>query len=267
MLEVASSGYQRFIKAPPSKRTEANERLTEKIRGIFEASRRTYGSPRIRPELKAQGENCSRKRVARLMKRAGLVAKMTRRFKVTTKQNPKAKAAPNLLKQNFTAAKPNQAWVADITYIHTWEGWLYVAAVLDLFSRRIVGLAMSERMTADLVVSAVNQAITHRQPGQGLIHHSDRGSQYTSGDFQKLLKTKGITASMGSTGRCYDNAAMESFFHTLKTEHVYHETYETREQAKVSIFEYTEAFYNRTRRHSTLGYVSPAEFEQQWGGS
>lgn len=265
MLEVACSGYQRHIKATPSKQAEANARLTEKIRKIFEASRCTYGSPRIRPELQAQGESCSRKRVARLMKRAGLVPKMTRRFKLTTRQNPKAKAAPNLLKQNFTAAKPNQIWVADITYIRTWEGWLYVAAVLDLFSRRIVGLAMSEHMTADLVVSAVHQAITHRQPGQGLIHHSDKGSQYTSSDFQKLLKAKGITASMSGTGNCFDNAAAESFFHTLKTEHVYFEDYQTREQAKVSIFEYIETFYNRTRRHSTLGYVSPAAFEQQWG--
>jgi len=141
-----------------------------------------------------------------------------------------------------------------------------VAAVLDLFSRRIVGLSMSDRMTADLVVSAVNQAVTHRQPGQGLIHHSDRGSQYTSGDFRKLLHQHGITASMSSTGCCFDNAAAESFFHTLKTEHVYHETCRTREEAQVSIFEYVEAFYNRTRRHSTLGYVSPAVFEQQWGG-
>jgi putative transposase len=265
MLEVAPSGYQRHIKAPPSKRAEENERLTEKICKIFEASRRTYGSPRIRPELQAQGESCSRKRVARLMKRAGLAAKMKRGFKTTTQVNPKAKAAPNLLKQDFTAAKPNQVWVADITYVRTWEGWLYVAAVLDLFSRRIVGLAMSEHMTADLVVSAVHQAVTHRKPEQGLIHHSDRGSQYTSSDFQKLLKAKGIVASMGSTGRCYDNAAAESFFHTLKTEHVYHETYLTREQAKLSIFEYIETFYNRTRRHSTLGYVSPAAFEQQWG--
>jgi transposase InsO family protein len=264
-LNLSRSGYYRFIKAPPSRRTQANEQLTGKIHRIFKDNRCTYGSPRIRSELQAQGETCSRKRVARLMKQAGLAAKMKARFKCTTQQNPKAQAAPNLLQQNFSAKALNQVWVADITYIPTWEGWLYVATVLDLFSRRIVGLAMRERMTAALVVSAVNQAVTHRKPEPGLIHHSDRGSQYTSEDFQKLLKAKGLTASMSGTGCCFDNAAAESFFHTLKTEHVYFEDYQTREEAKLSIFEYVEAFYNRTRRHSTLGYVSPAMFEQQWG--
>lgn len=264
VLGVTRGGYYRFIKALPSKRTQANEELTKKIYRIFEASRRTYGSPRIQSALRGQADRCSRQRVARLMRQSGLAAKMKQRFKTTTRQDAKAQPAPNLLQQNFTAVAPNQVWVADITYIHTWEGWLYVAAVLDLFSRRIVGLSMSCRMTADLVMSAVHQAITHRQPGQGLIHHSDRGSQYTSRDFQKLLKAHNITASMSSTGCCYDNAAAESFFHTLKTEHVYHQTYKTREDAKISLFEYIEAFYNRTRLHSTLGYLSPDAFEQQW---
>lgn len=262
---VTRSGYYQFVNAVPSKRAQANQQLTEKIRTLFEAHRCTYGSPRLQAELKAQGEAVSRKRVARLMKIAGLTAKMNRQFKVTTQQNPQAQAAPNLLKQSFTTVKPNQVWVSDITYIRTQEGWLYVAIVLDLFSRRIVGLAMDTRMKTDLVMSAVNQAITHRQPSQGLIHHSDRGSQYTSEYFQKLLKTKGITSSMSSTGCCYDNAVAESFFHTLKTEHVYFENYRTREQAKMSIFDYVETFYNRIRRHSTLNYLSPIAFEQQGG--
>ena len=186
------------------------------------------------------------------MKKVGIMAKMKKKFKVTTKANPKAKAAPNLLKQNFTAEQPNQRWVADITYVWTLEGWLYVACVLDLFSRKIVGLAMKDRMTDDLVIAALEQALVSRNSSTGLMHHSDRGSQYTSHDFQKKLAQHNITASMSGTGNCYDNAAMESFFHTLKTEHVYFERYQTREQAKNSIFEYIEVFYNRQRRHSTL---------------
>ncbi len=264
MLNVSRSGYYQFMKSKPSKQDCENERLLVKIKKIHEDSRQTYGSPRIHAELCSNGESCSRKRVARLMKKAGLQAKMKKRFKVTTKVNPKAKAAPNLLQQDFTAEQPNQRWVADITYIWTLEGWLYVAAVLDLFSRHIVGLAMSERMTSDLVLSALQQAITHRNPDTGLTHHSDKGSQYTSDNFQLLLKKYSMIASMSGTGNCYDNAAMESFFHTLKTEHIYFETYYTREQAKQSIFEYVEVFYNRKRRHSTLGYLSPAAFEKQW---
>jgi transposase InsO family protein len=159
---------------------------------------------------------------------------------------------------------PNQRWVADFTYVATQEGWLYVAAVLDLFSRRIVGLSISDRMTDDLVIAALQQALNHRQPHAGLLHHSDRGSQYTSSDFQQLLSRHSIIASMSGRGNCYDNSAMESFFHTLKTEHIYFEHYQTREQARQSIFEYVEVFYNRKRRHSTLGYVSPAVFEKQW---
>jgi transposase InsO family protein len=264
VFEVSRSGYYSFIKNVPSKRKIANEKLIGKIKMIHQESRETYGSPRIHVELKSQGEHCSRNRVARLMKQAGIEAKMKRRFKVTTKANPKAKAAPNLLQQNFTATAPDQRWVSDFTYVATWEGWLYVAVVLDLFSRKIVGLAMHERMTADLVLAALTQAFLHRQPASGLLYHSDRGSQYTSQDFQGLLIFYGMIASMSGTGNCFDNAVAESFFHTLKTEHVYFEKYQTRQQAKESIFEYVEVFYNRKRRHSTLGYVSPMEFENQW---
>jgi transposase InsO family protein len=266
MLEVSRSGYYNYIKNKPlSKQAQENKRLEEEIKRIHEKSRKTYGSPRIHAELRETGESCSRKRVAKLMKKAGIQAKMKKRFKVkTTQVNPKAKVAPNLLAQDFSAEKPNQRWVADITYVATEEGWLYVAAVLDLFSRRIIGLAMSALMTTDIVASALEQAIIHRKPTEELLHHSDRGCQYTSEYFQNLLKIHGITASMSSTGNCYDNAAMESFFHTLETEHIYFEHYRTREEAKRSIFEYIEVFYNRQRRHSTLDYFSPMIFEKSW---
>lgn len=264
LLQVSRSGYYQSLTAKPSQRTIEDERLLLKVQATHQASRQTYGSPRICAELREEGEICSRKRISKIMKKAGITAKMKKRFKVTTRANPKASVAPNLLKQDFSAQRPNQRWVADFTYVATQDGWLYVAAVLDLFSRRIVGLAMSERMTDDLVVAALQQAWIHRQPDTGLTHHSDRGCQYTSKKFRRLLKTYGIIASMSSTGSCYDNAAMESFFHTLKTEHVYFEYYRTREQAKQSIFEYVEVFYNRQRRHSTCGYVSPMVFENQW---
>lgn len=264
MLGVSRSGYYCFTKRLPSRRHQDEDRLLMKIQKVYEASRRTYGSPRIHAELKEQGETCSRQRVARVMKKAGIMAKMTKKFKVTTKVDTQAKAAPNLLNQNFTADQPNRRWVADISYVWTLEGWLYVAAVLDLFSRRIVGLAMKDRMTDHLVIEALEQALIHRRPSGDLVHHSDRGSQYTSQNFHKLLDQYHITASMSGTGNCYDNAAMESFFHTLKTEHVYFERYQTRDQAKQSIFEYVEVFYNRQRRHSTLNYQSPLAFEKNY---
>jgi len=261
---VSRSGYYRFVKAGLSFRDRKNMSLINKIKEIYESSRRTYGSPRIHAALVQQGETVSRKRVARLMSQIGLEAKMKKRFKVTTQTNPKAEPAPNLLAQDFTAKVPNQRWVTDITYVATGEGWLYVAAVLDLFSRRIVGLAMGERMTVDLVINCLDQAVTHRQPNEGLLHHSDKGSQYTSKDFRGQLSAYGMDVSMSGTGNCYDNAAMESFFHTLKTEHIYFEQYATREEAKQSIFEYVEVFYNRQRLHSTLGYCSPTEYENKW---
>lgn len=263
-FKVSRSGCYRFIRAKPSKRSIEDEHLLAKIKAIHERSRKTYGSPRIHAELGFQGDTCSRRRVAELMKKAGIKAKIKKRFKVTTKVNPKAKVAPNLLKQDFTADAPNQRWVADFTYVATGEGWLYVAVVLDLFSRRVVGLSMSERMTADLVLKALEQAILHRKPQAGLIHHSDKGSQYTSHDFQSLLALYGLIASMSGTGNCFDNATAESFFHTLKTEHVYFECYLTRQQAMQSIFEYVEVFYNRKRSHSTLGFLSPVVFEKRW---
>jgi len=264
VFNISRAGYYRFIAMKPSQRALENEKLLLKIKEIHNISRQTYGSPRICAELQAEGAVCSRKRVARIMKKFGIAAKMKKRFKVTTRANPKALAVPNLLQQDFSADKPNQRWVADFTHIATKEGWLYVATVLDLFSRRIVGLAMSERMTSELVSCALQQALTHRKPTEEVVHYSDRGCQYTSGFFQQLLKKHSIVVSMSGTGNCYDNAAMESFYHTLKTEHVYFEHYDTREQAKGSIFEYIEVFYNRKRRHSTLGYISPMIFEKHW---
>jgi putative transposase len=264
VLEVSRSGYYAYENRKPSKQSVENERLLVKIKRSHEQSRQTYGSPRICADVRASGETCSRKRVAKIMNESGIKAKMKKRFKVTTKANPAAIPAPNLLGQDFSAHGFNQRWVADFTYVSTKEGWLYVATVMDLFSRRIVGLAMSDRMKDTLVIAALQQAFIHRQPPTGLVHHSDRGSQYTSQNFKNLLANYGITASMSGTGNCYDNAAMESFYHTLKTEHIYFEHYETREQAKQSIFEYIEVFYNRQRRHSTLGYLSPVIFEKQW---
>jgi putative transposase len=263
-FNVSRSGYYQFIKVESSARDKENSRLLEKIKIAHKESRQTYGSPRIHAELSAQGEICSRKRVARLMRKSGIAAKMKKRFKITTKSNPKAISSPNLLQQDFTASAPNQRWVADFTYVATGEGWLYVAMVLDLFSRKIVGLAMEKRMTADLVLKALEQAVLHRKPKAGLIHHSDKGSQYTSHDFQSLLALYGLISSMSGVGNCFDNATAESFFHTLKTEHIYFEHYKTREQAKISIFEYSMIFYNVKRRHSTLGYLSPEDFEKQW---
>lgn len=264
VFKVSRSGYYHFIMCKPTARQLENRRLLEEIKLIHRDNRQVYGSPRIHAALSMQGEICSRKRVAKLMRKEGLQAKMKRRFKITTQVDLLAKKAPNLLQQNFECAKPNHRWVADITYVATAEGWLYVAAILDLFSRRIVGLAMNERMTAELVKNALKQAIAHRQPDKGLIHHSDKGAQYTSHSFQNELTLQNIVCSMSGTGNCYDNAVMESFFHTLKTEHIYFESYKTREQAKQNIFEYVEVFYNRKRCHSTLGYLSPMMFEKKW---
>lgn len=203
VLEVCRSGYYAYVNRKPSHRKQEAERLLVKIKQSHQASRQSYGSPRIFKDLRAQGESCSRKRVAKLMQQSGIKAKMNRPFKVTTKANQAALPAPNLLLQDFSASRPNQRWVADVTYVNTQEGWLYVATVMDLYSRRIVGLSMSERMKDELVIAALQQALIHRQPSAGLVHHSDRGSQYTSQNFKALLNSQGITASMSGTGNCY----------------------------------------------------------------
>jgi putative transposase len=263
-LGISRSGYYDYCRRKPSVKQQENEKLLILIRQLFLQARETYGSPRIHAELQEKGSSCSRPRVARSMRKAGLKAKMPRLFKATTRQDERAIAAPNLLQQEFSATVPNEKWVSDITFIRTMEGWLYLAVILDLFSRKVVGMAMGDSLQTGLVLDALNQALQRRQPKNDLQHHSDRGCQYTSQAFQQLLKEHNIVCSMSATGYCFDNAVAESFFHTLKTECVYHERYENREQAKQNIFEYVEVFYNNQRRHSTLGYLSPAEFERRY---
>lgn len=236
VLGVSRSGYHRFLKAKPSAREGENKKLLEKICHIHQESYGTYGSPRIHAELKARGENCSRRRVARLMKNEGITAKMVKRFKRTTKQseNPSF-VAPDLIQQEFKALEPNEAWVSDITFIATQDGWVYCSIILDLFSRKVVGLSLDIRMTADLVLRALKQALTHRCPPAGIIHHSDRGSQYTSRSLKLLADTYGIQLSMGKVADAFDNAVAESFFHTLKTELVYFKQYKDLEEVQMSI--------------------------------
>lgn len=261
VLDVSRSGYYAWRKRPVSAREMANRELYKKIEAVYNESHGTYGSPRIYHQLKRQGVACSENRVARLMRLRGLQAKQTKQYKATTKRNKSHPVAPNLLQRDFVAERPNQKWLSDITYIPTQEGWLYLAAVLDLFSRRIVGWAMSERMTGDLTVAALQMAIHRRRPDLDLIHHSDQGSQYTDGEYQALLKDHGIQISMNGVGSWYDNAPMESFFGTLKSEWVNRRAYRTRDEARADIFYYIEAFYNRRRLHSSLDYFSPEEYE------
>lgn len=267
LMGVSRSGYYRFLKEKPSLKDQEEGQLLEKIRLIHQVSFETYGSPRIHAELKARGEMCSRKRVARLMKKHSIAAKMFRRFKKTTQQSAKPYfVAADLIQQDFKAYSPNEAWVSDISYIPTQEGWVYCAMILDLFSRKIVGLATEARMTAELVLGALRQALTHRSPPAGVVHHSDRGSQYTCQALKLLADQYGIQLSMGKVANAYDNAVAESFFHTLKTELVYFQSYKNLEEARMNIFQYVYGFYNQTRRHSTLGYLSPAQFENEFYG-
>lgn len=263
MLEVSRSGYYAWKRRPKSRRRIDNEALLIEIRRVFLDNDSNYGSPRIYKEFKKAAIPCSENRIARLMCEAGLVAIQRRKFKATTNSNHHWPVAPNLLERNFSVDKPNKIWVTDITYIWTWEGWLYLSFVLDLFSRGVVGLAMSERITDDLTQSALNQAIVRRNPQAGLIHHSDRGSQYASGDYQTLLKQHEITPSMSRKGDCWDNAVAESFIHTLKVEKINRYRFKTRNEAKNKIFEYIEVYYNRKRTHSSLGYKSPFDYEKR----
>lgn len=263
LLEVSRSGYYAWLKRKPSKREMADREYSAMIEQIHAESDRVYGYAPIWEELREQGIPCGKHRVRRLMRRHGLEAKRVKQFKRTTQRDPRHAVAPNRLEQDFTATRPDEKWAGDITYIRTAEGWLYLAVVLDLFSRRIVGWSMSNRITRQLVIDALNMAITQRRPTAGTIHHSDRGCQYTSSEFGKLLARHQVVASMSGTGNCYDNAVVESFFSTLKLERVHHMRYRTRAEAETDIFFYIEAFYNRYRRHSTLGYVSPAVYEQR----
>jgi putative transposase len=265
ILQVSRSGYYAWLSRPESRRSFENRRLLSQIRMIHDRSRRLYGSPRITAELRAEGFGCGENRVARLMRLHGIRARTAPKFKVTTDSKHNLPVAPNLLNRQFTVDRPNAVWVSDITYIWTSEGWLYLAGVLDLYSRRVVGWSMSRRVDGELTLSALRQAIARRHPASGLLHHSDQGKQYAAGDYRKLLSEYGMTASMSRTGDCWDNAVIESFFGTLKTESIFFEKFSNREEAKTKIFEYIEVFYNRQRRHSTLGYLSPDEFERRNG--
>lgn len=261
VLGVSPSGYYAARGRQPGQRSQANQRLALHIRVAHRASRQTYGYRRIYHELRAQGMTVGRHRIARLMRELGVQAKGRRPYKRTTRANPQHPVASNHLQRDFSASQPNQKWVVDITYIATGQGWLYLAVVMDLFSRKIVGWSMDTRMKTDLVATALQMALRQRRPSSDLLHHSDRGSQYTSADYQRLLARHGITVSMSRSGNCYDNAAMESFFATLKTECADHR-FPTRQDARTALFDFIECWYNRARRHSTLGYLSPEAFEQ-----
>lgn len=260
-LQVSTTGYYAWRQRSPSPRRRRQEALTAQIRAIHLETKARYGSPRIHAELRARGHGCCRNTVARLMRQAGIAAHIPRKFRHTTDSDHNLPIAENRLDRQFHPSKANQAWVADITYVPTREGWLYLAVVEDLYSRMVVGWSMEARMTSRLVVEALGMALQRRLPGEDLLAHSDRGSQYASAHYQRLLSLHGITCSMSRRANCWDNAPMESFFASLKKELVHREDYRTREQAKASIFEYIEVFYNRQRRHSSLGYQSPVNHE------
>lgn len=262
VLSVSRSGYYAWRKRPVSQRELANQQLLKEIKRVHAENRGLYGPLRVWKELKAQNIACGKGRIERLMRLHGIRVKQPRRYTVTTQVDPTKIPAPNVLNREFSAAGPNQKWCADITYVGTQQGWLYLAAVLDLYSRRVVGWAMASQMTAQLVCDAFDMAVAQRNPSKGLLHHSDRGSQYTSDRFQKRLAKLDATVSMSRKGNCYDNAVMESFFGTLKTELVERTTYRTRAEAETDIFFYIEGFYNRTRLHSTLDFVSPQTYEE-----
>lgn len=261
-LDVSTGGYYQWRRRPPSARQERGEALAAEIKAIHEEVKARYGSPRIHAELVARGHSCCVNTVAKLMGRAGIAAKTKRKFRCTTDSNHDHPVADNVVDRQFEPEAPDRVWTADITYIPTREGWLYLAAVEDLYSRRIVGWAMSERIDSRLVVDALEMAVSRRLPGEGLVAHSDRGSQYASEHYRRLLWGHGITCSMSRRANCWDNAPMESFFASLKKELVHDEDYATRAEARSSLFEYIEVFYNRVRRHSSLGYRSPVEFER-----
>jgi len=262
VLEVSPSGFYDWRHRGPSRRNVANQNLLQDIRRIHWNNGKRYGSPRVHAALRAEGQKVSRKRIEKLMQINDLQALTKRKVRITTTDSRhNLPIAPNVLDRNFGALSPNEKWLADITYIFTAEGWLYLAAILDLYSRKIVGWAMRDHMRTELPLAALTMAIQRQRPQSGLIHHSDRGSQYASGEYQQTLASAGITPSMSRKGNCWDNAPMESFFHTLKTELVYHRSYQTKEEAKRDLFQYIEGYYNRLRIHSALRYKTPEQME------
>jgi transposase InsO family protein len=262
-LEVSPSGYYSWLRRPPSFQEQRRLALLVLIQGVHAEAKGRYGSPRIHAALEARGQPCSVNTVAKVMRDNGIRARSARKFRCrTTDSNHALPVAGNVLDRQFDPSGPDEAWVADITYVPTGEGWLYLAVVEDLYSRRVVGWSMAATMESRLVVDALEMAVKRRLPGEGLVAHSDRGSQYASGHYQRLLGKHGITCSMSEVGQCWDNAPAESFFATLKKELIHHEDYRTGEEARASIFEYIEVFYNNQRLHSSLGYVTPAAYEQ-----
>lgn len=263
-FDVSRSGFYAWANGEPSKRVQDDERLKVAIQAVHTQSRETYGTLRMQPELAAQGFAAGRDRIARLRRELGLRCKQKRKFRATTNSNHTLPIVDNLLNQTFAPARPNEAWVTDITYVATGEGWLYVVGIKDVFTCELVGYAMGERMTQELTAQALWRAMRNKRPAPGLIHHSDRGSQYCAHDYQKLVAQFGMRASMSRKGNCYDNAPMESFWGSLKNELIHHHRYATRADAQAAIQEYIESFYNRQRRHSRLGYVPPALFAEQF---
>ena len=263
-LGVSRSGFHAWLTRAPSQRSRDDEKISTRIRASHISSYRTYGARRVWHDILAEGYQCGLHKIERLMREQGLRARPRRRG-LPKDQGERSVISSNVLDRQFTADRPNQKWVADFTYIWTAEGWLYVAAVIDLFSRRVVGWSMSDGMTAQLVTDALTMAIWRRGKPVALLHHSDQGSQYTSEQFQRLMADNGVTCSMSRSGNCWDNAAMESFFSSLKTERIAKKLYRSRAQAKADVFDYIECFYNPTRRHSTLGYLSPIDFEREAG--
>jgi putative transposase len=261
VLEVSTSGYYAWRERPPSRRAQGDEILTARIRAIWESSRQSYGAPRVYEELKEEGEHVGRKRIARLMSEAEIRGVSRRKDTFTTRRDKDARPAPDLVERNFTANGPDQLWVADITYIPTWAGFLYLAVVLDAWSRRVVGWAMATHLRTELVLDAFNMALWQRQPS-AVIHHSDQGCQYTSIEFGLRCKQAGVRPSMGSVADCYDNAMCESFFATLECELLDRTRFKSQAEAKLAVFDFIEGWYNPHRRHSALGYKSPAKFEQ-----
>ncbi len=263
MLAVSRAGFYAWRRRPAAARTREDQVLAVAVAAIYAEHHGRYGSPRVRMELRDRGQRSGRKRIARLMRLQGLRARPKRRYRTTTDSRHGLPVCPNLLARRFAVAQPNTAWVTDMTYLWTAQGWLYLAVIIDLFSRRIVGWSMSERIDRKLALDALRMALAQRRPQPGLIHHSDRGSQYASGDYQQLLAQHGLRGSMSRRGDCWDNAVAESFFASLKLELVYQVQWRTRAEVRTAIFEYLELFYNRRRRHSSLGYLSPVEFERR----
>ena len=262
VLEVSRSSYYKRLNRGKGKRASENKGLLEKIREVFRVSKERYGSPRITEELKREGISCNKKRIARLMSKYGIAAKIFRKYRNTTNSNHEREKSQNILGREFTRQRANEVWTGDITYINTEEGWLYLAAVIDIYSRKVIGWQLDKRMSSELVEKALQNALMDRRVEKGIIFHSDQGIQYASESFRKILKANGFIQSMSRKGNCYDNAITETFFHTLKTELTSRTKYRTREEARKSIFEYIEIFYNRARLHSAIGYRPPVEYEK-----